>query len=66
MWAIMEGTLRELTQNVTFSAGKPPCLRQPDGIIFNPDSEFQEIFAYGIRNPGFWNPEFNPRNRESR
>ena len=30
----MEGTLRELTQNVTFSAGKPPRLRQPDGIIF--------------------------------
>ena len=33
---------------------------------FYPDSEFQEIFAYGIRNPGFWNPEFNSRNRKSR
>ena len=31
----------------------------------NPDSGIQEIFAYGIRNPGFWNPEFSSRNPES-
>ena len=28
----------------------------------NPDSGIWEIFAGGIWNPGFWNPEYNSRN----
>ena len=31
----------------------------------NPDSGIQEIFASGIRNPGFWNPECTTWNPES-
>ena len=27
----------------------------------NPVSRIREIFANGIRNPGFWNPEFQMR-----
>lgn len=69
----MEGTLRELTQNVTFSAEKPPCLRQPDGIIFIriPNSRKfllmeSVIHGFGIQNStqeignpaNDWNPEF--------
>ena len=25
----------------------------------------EEVFAYGIGNPGFWNPEYSSRNLES-
>ena len=31
----------------------------------NPDSEVQENFACGIRNPGLWNQEYSSRNHES-
>ena len=64
----MEDTLRELTQNVTFSAGKPPCLRQPDGIIFIriPNSRKFLLMESVIQNStqeignpaNDWNPEF--------
>ena len=29
------------------------------------DSGILEIFSFGIRNPGFWNPEYRPTNLES-
>ena len=32
----------------------------------NPDSGIWEIFASGIRNPGFWNPECTTWNPESK
>lgn len=32
----------------------------------NPDPGIQEIYACGIRNAGFWNPEYSSSNSESR
>ena len=39
-------------------------------LLGNPDSGAWEIwdpenFARGIRNPGFWNPEYSLRNKKS-
>ena len=31
----------------------------------NPESGIQHFFAFGIRNPGLWNPESSPWNPES-